>query len=93
MRAHEHSVLDNPVNQIIDTATRYNAKIIGPVSLPVDIRKYMVNRVTFIDKDSHEQFEIRFHKRMIDILNPEPKVIEALTNTDLPSGVNIDVKM
>ena len=93
VRAYEHSILDKSVKQIIDTAGRYNATIIGPVPLPIDIKKYTVNRASFIDKDSREQFEMRIHKRMIDILNPVPKVIEALTNIDLPSGVNIDVKM
>ena len=93
VRAYEHGILDKSVKQIIDTAARYNAKVIGPVPLPIDIRKYTVNRAAFIDKDSREQFEMRIHKRMIDILNPEPKVIEALTNIDLPSGVSIDVKM
>ncbi len=93
VRAYEHGILDSSVKQIIDTASRYNAEIIGPVPLPIDIKKYTVNRAAFIDKDSREQFEMRIHKRMIDILNPEPKVIEALTNIDLPSGVNIDVKM
>ena len=93
VRAYEHKVLDNSVKQIIDTAARYNATVVGPVPLPIDIRKYTVNRSSFIDKDSREQFEMRIHKRMIDILNPEGKVIEALTNIDLPSGVSIDVKM
>ncbi|HWO07168.1 MAG TPA: 30S ribosomal protein S10 [Candidatus Paceibacterota bacterium] len=93
VRAYEHAVLDRSVKQIIDTAARYNAKVIGPVPLPIDIKKYTVNRASFIDKDSREQFEMRIHKRMIDILNPEAKVIEALTNIDLPSGVSIDVKM
>ena len=93
VRAYEHGVLDNSVKQIIDTANRYSAKVIGPVPLPIDIKKYTVNRAAFIDKDSREQFEMRIHKRMIDILNPAPKVIEALTNMDLPSGVSIDVKM
>ena len=93
VRAYEHGILDKSVKQIIDTAARYNAEIIGPVPLPIDIRKYTVNRAAFIDKDSREQFEMRIHKRMIDILNPAPKVIEALTNIDLPSGVSIDVKM
>ena len=93
VRAYEHGVLDTSVKQIIDTAARYNATVVGPVPLPVDIKKYTVNRSSFIDKDSREQFEIRVHKRMIDILNPAPKVIEALTNIDLPSGVSIDVKM
>jgi len=93
VRAYEHGILDRSVKQIIDTAARYNAEIVGPVPLPIDIKKYTVNRATFIDKDSREQFEMRIHKRMIDILNPAPKVIEALTNIDLPSGVSIDVKM
>ncbi len=93
VRAYEHAVLDKSVKQIIDTAARYNAKVIGPVPLPIDIKKYTVNRGAFIDKDSREQFEMRVHKRMIDIVNPEAKVIEALTNIDLPSGVSIDVKM
>ena len=93
VRAYEHSILDQSVKQIIDTAARYNAEVVGPVPLPIDIKKYTVNRSTFIDKDAREQFEQRIHKRMIDILNPAPKVIEALTNIDLPSGVSIDVKM
>jgi small subunit ribosomal protein S10 len=93
VRAYEHAVLDKAVKQIIDVAARHNASIVGPVPLPIDIKKYTVNRAAFIDKDSREQFEIRIHKRMIDILNPEAKVIEALTNIDLPSGVSIDVKM
>ncbi len=93
VRAYEHGILDRSVKQIIDTAARYNATVVGPVPLPIDIKKYTVNRAAFIDKDSREQFEMRIHKRMIDILNPEGKVIEALTNIDLPSGVSIDVKM
>ena len=93
VRAYEHGVLDGAVKQIIDVAARHNAEVVGPVPLPIDIKKYTVNRASFIDKDSREQFEMRIHKRMIDILNPAPKVIEALTNIDLPSGVNIDVKM
>lgn len=93
VRAYEHGILDKSVKQIIDTAARYNATIVGPVPLPIDIKKYTVNRAAFIDKDSREQFEMRIHKRMVDILNPAPKVIEALTNIDLPSGVSIDVKM
>jgi len=93
VRAYEHGVLDQSVKQIIDTAARHSATVVGPVPLPIDIKKYTVNRSTFIDKDSREQFEMRIHKRMIDILNPSAKVIEALTNIDLPSGVSIDVKM
>ena len=93
VRAYEHKILDTSVKQIIDTALRYDAKIVGPVPLPTGIKKYTVNRSTFIYKDSREQFEIRVHKRLIDILNPSQKVIEALTNLNLPSGVSIDVKI
>ena len=93
VRAYEHKILDTSVKQIIDTALRYDAKIVGPIPLPTGFKKYTVNRSTFIYKDSREQFEIRVHKRLIDILNPSQKVIEALTNLNLPSGVSIDVKI
>ncbi len=93
VRAYEHKILDASVKQIIDTAIRFDATILGPVPLPTEMKKYTVNRSTFIFKDAREQFEMRVHKRLIDILNPSPKVIEALTNLNLPSGVNIDVKM
>ncbi|HEX9608842.1 MAG TPA: 30S ribosomal protein S10 [Candidatus Paceibacterota bacterium] len=93
VRAYEHKILDASVKQIIDTTRRLDAKIVGPIPLPTEIKKYTVNRATFVFKDAREQFEMRVHKRMIDILNPSQKVIEALTNINLPSGVNIDVKM
>ena len=93
VRAYEHKVLDASVKQIIDTALRYDAHILGPVPLPTEMKKYTVNRSSFVFKDAREQFEMRVHKRLIDILSPSPKVIEALTNLNLPSGVNIDVKM
>lgn len=91
--AYESKVLDQSVRQIMDTAMRYDAGIRGPVPLPTEIKKYTVNRSSFIDKNSREQFEMRVHRRLIDILNPSPKIIEALTNLNLPSGVNVDVKM
>jgi small subunit ribosomal protein S10 len=93
VRAYEYKILDVSVKQIIDTALRYDAKIIGPIPLPTEIKKYTVNRSAFIYKDAREQFEMRVHKRLIDILNPTPKIMEALTNLSLPSGVNIDVKI
>lgn len=93
VRAYDHKILDASVKQIIDTALRFDAKISGPIPLPTEIKKYTVNRSTFIYEDAREQFEMRIHKRLIDILNPDAKVIEALTNLSLPSGVNIDVKM
>lgn len=93
VRAYENKILDNSVKQIIDTAMRYDAKIQGPVPLPTDIKKYTVNRSPFVYKDAREQFEMRTHKRLIDILNPNAKTIEALTNLNLPSGVEVDVTM
>lgn len=91
--AYENKILDASVKQIVDTAMRYDGKIRGPIPLPTEIKKYTVNRSSFIDKNSREQFEMRIHKRVIDIMSPSPKIIENLTNLNLPSGVNIDVKM
>lgn len=93
VRAYESKILDASVKQIMDTATRYDAEIVGPVPLPTEIKKYTVNRSAFIYKNTREQFEIRVHKRLIDIINPNAKTVEALTNLSLPSGVDIDVKM
>lgn len=93
VRAYEHKILDASVKQIMDTAVRFDAQVVGPIPLPTEIKKYTVNRAAFVYKDAREQYEMRVHKRVIDILNPPPKVIEALTNLSLPSGVNIDVKM
>ena len=93
VRAYENKILDNSVKQIMDTALRHDAIIAGPTPLPTEIKKYTVNRSPFIYKNTREQFEIRVHKRVIDILNPGAKTIEALTNLSLPSGVEIDVKM
>jgi len=93
VRAYESKILDSSVKQIIDTAMRYDAEIVGPVPLPTEIKKYTVNRASFIYKNTREQFEIRVHKRLIDIINPNAKTVEALTNLSLPSGVDIDVKM
>jgi small subunit ribosomal protein S10 len=93
IRAYENKILDASVKQIIDTAMRHDATLRGPVPLPNEIKKYTVNRSSFVHKDAREQFEIRVHKRLIDIINPNAKLIEALTNMNLPSGVEIDVKM
>ena len=93
VRAYESKILDASVKQIMDTAMRYDATIVGPVPLPTEIKKYTVNRSSFIYKNTREQFEIRVHKRLIDIINPNAKTVEALTNLSLPSGVDIDVKM
>lgn len=91
--AYESRILDLSVKQIIDTALRYGAEVQGPIPMPTQIKKYTVNRAAFIYKNAREQFEMRIHKRLVDILNPTPKIIESLTNLSLPSGVNIDVKL
>jgi small subunit ribosomal protein S10 len=93
VQAYEYKILDLSVKQIIDTAMRYDAKVVGPIPLPTEIKKYTVNRSPFIYKNAREQFEMRVHKRVIDVVNPSAKVMEALTNLSLPSGVNIDVKI
>ena len=93
VKAYEHKILDSAVKQIIDTALRYDAEILGPIPLPTEMKKYTVNRSSFVFKDAREQYEMRVHKRLIDILNPSHKVIESLTNINLPSGVSIDMKM
>ena len=93
VRAYDSKILDASVKQIIDTALRFDVKVLGPIPLPTEIKKYTVNRSAFVYKNAREQFEMRVHKRLIDIINPSAKVVEALTNLSLPSGVNIDVKM
>lgn len=93
VRAYDHKILDKGVKQIVDTAIRYGAEVTGPVPLPTEIRKYTVNRSTFVHKNAREQFEMRIHKRLIDILSPTSKIIDALTDLSLPAGVDIEVKM
>lgn len=91
--AYEHKILDASVKQIVDTAVRHDATVEGPTPLPTNISRYTVNRSPFIDKNSREQFEMRVHRRLVDILNPSSKLVESLTNLELPSGVQIDLKM
>jgi len=93
LRAYDHKVIDNSARQIVDTALRYGVEILGPVPLPTEIHKYTVNRSSFVHKDSREQFEMRIHKRLIDILTPNQRVIDALMNLNLPAGVDIEIKM
>jgi len=93
LKAYDYKVIDNSAKQIIDTALRYGAEVLGPVPLPTEIHKYTVNRSTFVHKDAREQFEMRVHKRIIDIKNPNPTVIDALMNLTLPAGVDIEIKM
>lgn len=93
LRAYDHKIIDSSAKQIIETALRYGAEILGPIPLPTETHKYTVNRSSFVHKDAREQFEMRVHKRIIDILNPAQKVIEALTSLTLPAGVDIEIKM
>lgn len=93
LRAYDHKVIDSSAKQIVETALRYGAEILGPVPLPTEINKYTVNRSTFVHKDAREQFEMRTHKRLIDILSPNQKVIDALMSLNLPAGVDIEIKM
>ncbi|KKP93208.1 MAG: 30S ribosomal protein S10 [Parcubacteria group bacterium GW2011_GWC1_38_6] len=93
LRAYDHKVIDNSAREIIETVERYGAEALGPVPLPNEIRKYTVNRSSFVHKDAREQFEMRIHKRIIDIINPNPKVIDALMGLTLPAGVDIEIKM
>ena len=93
IRAYDNKVIDSSVRQIVDTAVRYGAELRGPVPLPTENKKYTVNRSTFVHKDAREQFEMRVHKRLIDILNPSSQLIDALMDLNLPAGVDIEVKM
>lgn len=93
LRAYDNKIIDKSAQQIVETVERYGVKPIGPVPLPTEMKKYTVNRSTFIDKNSREQFEMRIHKRIIDVPEPTPKVIDALMNLNLPAGVDIEVKM
>ena len=92
LRAYDYKVIDNSARQIIDTALRFGAEISGPVPLPTEIHKYTVNRSSFVHKDAREQFEMRVHKRLIDVLSPNSSVIDALMSLTLPAGVDIEIK-
>ena len=93
LKAYDYKVIDNSARQIVETALRFNVEVLGPVPLPTEIHKYTVNRSTFVHKTSREQFEMRVHKRLIDILTPNPDVIDALMNLTLPAGVDIEIKI
>lgn len=93
IRAYDHKVIDTATQTIIKTAERSGAEVLGPVPLPTEIRRYTVNRSTFIDKTSRDQYEMRVHKRLIDIVSPTERTIDALMNLNLPAGVDIEIKM
>lgn len=93
IRSYDNRIIDNSAKQIVDAALRNGSDVIGPIPLPTEFRKYTVNRSTFVHKDSREQYELRVHKRLVDIVNINPKTTDALTNLSLPAGVEIELKM
>jgi len=93
LKAYDHRVLDQSARRIVEAAERTGAAVVGPVPLPTKIEKFCVIRSPFIDKDSREQFEIRTHKRLIDVLEPSTKTVETLMKLNLPAGVDIEIKL
>jgi len=93
LKAYDHKIIDSSVRQIIDIANRSGVEVVGPVPLPTEVLKYTVNRSSFVHKNAREQFEMRVHKRMLDILSPNQDIIEALRDLNLPSGVDITIKI
>jgi small subunit ribosomal protein S10 len=93
IKAYDHKVIDQTAKQIVDTAVRSGANVVGPVPLPNSINKYTVNSSTFKHKDERDQYEMRTHKRLIDIVDSTPKTIDDLMNLNLPTGVDIEIKM
>lgn len=93
LKAYDHRVLDQSARQIVEEAERTGAIVSGPVPLPTRIEKFTVMRSTFIDKDSRDQFEIRTHKRLIDIIDPSSKTLDNLMRLNLPAGVDIEIKL
>ena len=93
LKGYDHKIVDQSAQQIVEAVERTGAVVSGPVPLPTRVQKFSVIRSTFIDKDSQEQFEIRTHKRVIDIIETTSKTIDALTKLNLPSGVDIDIKL
>lgn len=93
LRGYDHKTLDRSAEQIVETAERTGAAVAGPIPLPTRIERFTVNRSPFIDKDSREQFEVRTHKRLIDIYDPTSKTVDSLTRLQLPSGVDIEIKL
>ena len=93
LKAYDHKILDQSALQIVETAERTGAKVAGPSPLPTRIERYSVIRSPFIDKDSQEQFEVRTHKRLIDVVEPSQKTISALMRLNLPAGVDIEIKL
>lgn len=93
LKAYDHRVLDQSAQRIVETAERTGAKVVGPVPLPTKLERYTIRRSTFIDKDSHEHFEIRTHKRLIEVVDPDSKTIDTLMRLNLPAGVDVEIKL
>ncbi|MDO8505492.1 MAG: 30S ribosomal protein S10 [bacterium] len=93
IRAYDHKIIDQATRTIMDTAVRTGAAVHGPIPLPTEKRKYTVNRSSFVHKDAREQYEMRVHKRLIDIVDPTSRTIDALTSLNLPAGVDVEIKM
>lgn len=93
LKAYDHRVLDESARRIVEAAERSGAVVVGPVPLPTKIERFTLRRSTFIDKDSHEHFEIRTHKRLIDVIEPDNKTIDTLMRLNLPAGVDIEIKL
>lgn len=93
IKAFDHKIIDQSTRTIIETIERSDAQFFGPIPLPTEKRKYTVNRSTFVHKDARDQYEMRVHKRLIDIVEPTAKTIEDLTNLSLPAGVDVEIKM
>ncbi len=93
LKAYDHRVLDESAKRIVEAAERTGAKVVGPVPLPTRLERFTVRRSTFIDKDSHEHFEIRTHKRLIDVIEPDNKTVDSLMRLNLPAGVDIEITL
>ena len=93
IRAYDHKIIDQSTKTIIETVDRSGATVIGPIPLPTEKKKFTVLRSTFVHKDARDQYEMRVHKRLLDIINPTPQTIDALQNLNLPAGVDLEIKM
>ena len=93
IKAYDHKIIDQSTKTIIETVDRTGAKVIGPIPLPTDKKKFTVLRSTFVHKDARDQYEMRIHKRMLDIIDPTPQTVDALMNFNLPAGVDVEIKM
>lgn len=93
IKAYDSKIIDQSTKTIVEASERTGAQVAGPIPLPVEKKKYTVNRSTFVHKDARDQYEMRIHKRLIDIVNPTPQTVDSLSNLNLPAGVDIEIKM